>query len=118
MDVSTFAALADETAAQLLARSCVDPVSTGVYFIGAVRAGHVLEISGPSVAAKTETLVQVSAAYVCLNCIPKQATESSVTQVAAACILPKVVGASSLGYEGVRRACIFMLLSGSAVDVP
>ena len=59
MDAHQFAAWADETAAQLLARSCSHPISTGVLFGGALRAGHVLEMSGPSGAAKSETLVQV-----------------------------------------------------------
>ena len=65
MDAHQFAAWADETAAQLLARSCSHPNDTGVLFAGALRAGHVLEMSGPSGAAKSETLVQVQG--VCLG---------------------------------------------------
>ncbi|KAK9846012.1 hypothetical protein WJX81_008398 [Elliptochloris bilobata] len=77
MDIYEFAAWADETASQLLARSCCDPISTGVFFVGALRAGHVLEVNGPSGAAKSEILVQV----------------------AASCILPKDAGGVALGRE-------------------
>ena len=50
----------DETAAQLIARTHVEPVDTGLFFARGLRPGQVLEISGPSGSAKTEILQQVS----------------------------------------------------------
>lgn len=51
----------DETAAQLIARTNVDPVNTGLFFASVLRPGQVLEITGPSGAAKSEVLIQVQA---------------------------------------------------------
>ena len=50
----------DETAFDLLARTATEPIPTGVFFLGKLRAGQTLEISGPSGTAKTELLIQVS----------------------------------------------------------
>jgi hypothetical protein len=104
MDLEAFAAWTDETAAQLLGRCCVDPVGTGVFFIGALRAGHVLEVSGPSGSAKTETLVQVLVHFMHHHARVAGGRVSSelpgAPQVAAACILPKQAGGVALGYEG------------------
>ena len=49
----------DETAAQLLARTHVEPINTGLPFASTLRQGQVLEVSGPSGAAKSEILQQV-----------------------------------------------------------
>jgi len=104
MDLEAFAAWTDETATQLLGRCCVDPVGTGVFFLGALRAGHVLELSGPSGCAKTETLVQAR-----MRVLHRRARATGgrvgtellgAPQVAAACILPKQAGGAALGYEG------------------
>ncbi|EIE19399.1 Lipoxigenase, partial [Coccomyxa subellipsoidea C-169] len=54
----------DETAAQLIARTNVDPVNTGLFFASVLRPGQVLEITGPSGAAKSEVLIQVAAARI------------------------------------------------------
>lgn len=119
MDLEAFAAWTDETAAQLLGRCCVDPVGTGVFFLGALRAGHVLELSGPSGCAKTETLVQAR-----MRVLHRRARATGgrvgtellgAPQVAAACILPKQAGGAALGYEGAppRQA-----LSAPAAALP
>ena len=49
----------DETALELLARTVSEPVQTGIWFVGALRTGQVLEIIGQSGSAKTELLIQV-----------------------------------------------------------
>ncbi|KAK9803186.1 hypothetical protein WJX72_011755 [[Myrmecia] bisecta] len=62
----------DETAAAFLARSFVEPLRTGLFFLDAsfaLRPGHVVELSGPSGCAKTELLAQAAAACV----LPAQA---------------------------------------------
>ena len=51
----------DETAAELIARTHVEPIHTGLPFASILRPGEVLEVSGPSGAAKTEILTQVGA---------------------------------------------------------
>ena len=51
----------DESALELLARTATEPIQTGIFFLGSLRAGQALEISGPSGSAKTELLIQVSA---------------------------------------------------------
>ena len=49
----------DETAAQLLARTHVEPISTSLPFASTLRQGQILEVSGPSGTAKSEILQQV-----------------------------------------------------------
>jgi ABC-type phosphonate transport system ATPase subunit len=49
----------DETAAELIARTHVEPISTGLFFASTLRPGQVLEICGSSGAAKSEVLTQV-----------------------------------------------------------
>ena len=49
----------DETAAQFLARTHVEPISTGIFFAASIRPGQALEICGPSGTAKSEILIQV-----------------------------------------------------------
>ena len=49
----------DETAAEFLARTHAEPIGTGLFFAASLRPGQVLEISGPSGAAKSEILIQV-----------------------------------------------------------
>ena len=51
----------DETAAQLLARCRVEPLDSGVAFLGALRPGQVVELVGPSGSAKSDTLLQARA---------------------------------------------------------
>ncbi|BDA43663.1 DNA repair protein XRCC2 [Coccomyxa sp. Obi] len=54
----------DETAAQLIARTHVEPVITGLFFANVLRPGQVLELCGPAGAGKSESLIQVAAAQV------------------------------------------------------
>ena len=49
----------DETAFDLFARTATDPIPTGVFFLGHLRAGQVLEVTGTSGTAKSELLLQV-----------------------------------------------------------
>ena len=48
----------DESAFDLLARTAVEPVQTGIFFLGYLRIGQLLEITGQSGTAKTEILTQ------------------------------------------------------------
>ena len=48
-----------KTAAQFLARTHVEPISTGLCFATSIRPGQALEICGPSGTAKSEILIQV-----------------------------------------------------------
>ena len=58
----------DETAAELIARTHVDPIHTGLHFASTLRPGQVLEVSGPSGAAKTEILAQVNGSTIVKTC--------------------------------------------------
>ena len=53
----------DETAAQLIARTHVEPVSTGLIFANVLRPGQVLEVCGPAGAGKTESLIQAELTF-------------------------------------------------------
>eukprot|EP00899_Mesostigma_viride_P025357 jgi/Mesvir1/6005/Mv00752-RA.1 len=62
----------DETASEFLARTHVEPLRTGVFFIDkcrVLRAGDVLEITGDSGSGKTEVLIQAAATCVLPNAI-------------------------------------------------
>lgn len=48
----------DETAFELLSRTAIEPVQTGVFFLGYLRVGQLLEITGQSGTAKSEILIQ------------------------------------------------------------
>ena len=51
----------DESAFDLLARTATEPIPTGVFFLGSLRAGQILEVTGSSGTAKSELLIQVQA---------------------------------------------------------
>ena len=51
--------LPDESAYELLSRTVTEPIPSGVFFLGSLRAGQVLELAGASGTAKSEVLVQV-----------------------------------------------------------
>lgn len=55
----------DESAYELIARTATEPIPLGVFFLGSLRAGQVLEISGPSGLAKSELLLQVMGLAIC-----------------------------------------------------
>ena len=48
----------NETAAQLLQRTHIEPVPTGILFLGSVRPGTVTEIAGGTGTGKTACLIQ------------------------------------------------------------
>eukprot|EP00803_Ostreobium_quekettii_P009461 evm.model.scf_5.19 EVM.evm.TU.scf_5.19 scf_5:236710-238649(+) len=82
---------ADETAAQLLRRTCVDPFFSGVPFVDRhvpLRPGSAVEIAGPPGSGKTELLLQM----------------------AVSCILPKTFNGISFG--GQEGVAVFMDLDG------
>lgn len=55
----------EETALQLFARNYLEPIPTGICFLGAVRPGQILEVMGPSGSGKTTLLLQVTPSASC-----------------------------------------------------
>ena len=58
----------DETALQLFARTYTEPAPTGVFFLGAVRPGQILEIAGRSGCGKSTFLLQVCGVWIQKRC--------------------------------------------------